>query len=78
MDFWKSENGRIVGHGIHDHNSGIGYIRTYISIFKKKIENNETITIEDLDKLEIGIKRCKDSIDYIYIKFKDKFEENGK
>ena len=74
MSFWNSENGKIISHGIHDHNSGLRYLRTYISILKIKIEKGENIKLEDIEKLEKGLKRCRDSMDYIYIKFKEKYE----
>lgn len=75
-NFFKTEEGKIIGHVIHDSNTGIGFIRNYLSFTKRQFEKNGMLTQEDLDYLskgiDIGLKRIKDAVDYGYTKFKER------
>jgi len=73
-NFWSTERGGILSHGVHDHNSGIAIIEGFIDILKYNTENDIQMTKEEilnyLSKIEKGTKRCTDSIDYIYKEIK--------
>lgn len=71
FNFWKTESGKIMGHGVHEHNSGMGFIINAVSFIRQEFDSGE-LTKENLDKyLDIilkGKKRSQDGIDYIYEK----------
>ncbi len=74
--FYETERGKIIHHGIHEHNGGISILTGVLSLLKDSIEKGKQISKEDLDQyiefLEKGKKRCTDAIDYIYNEIKAK------
>lgn len=77
--FWDTEEGKILSHGIHEHSSGLGMIineLNYIELLTKK----EKITKNDYEisfnRIKDGRNKCKEAMDYIYNKFKEKYENN--
>jgi len=83
-DFWKTDNGKILSHTIHDHNSGLGIIVNYKNILTSLLKNNlitfvDSNTEETFMKSIIGIEtgrvRCREAVDYCYTKFKEKENE---
>lgn len=82
--FWKTDNGKILSHTIHEHNSGIRIIVNYNNLLKRLLEH-KLITFTNLDSEELFIKsiegiekgkiRSKEGIDYCYTKFKEKENE---
>jgi hydrogenase maturation factor HypE len=78
--FWKTEEGKIIMHGIHEHAHGLQYINSALNIIKRTIESDEPIDLEELKKdlelIERGREKCKESIDYVYKKLKELKENN--
>lgn len=84
MRFWDTEEGKILAHGIHEHSRGMSYIINSVAIIKAlmmngsiKFEGDDDSLAQFNKYLELileGKKVSKDSIDFIYTKFKDKFE----
>lgn len=70
--FWTTDLGKILSHGIHDHNSGLGIIVNYTSMIKKNPEKID----EYLVNILTGKKKCEESIDYIYTKIREYWEKN--
>lgn len=88
INFWKTDEGKILSYGIHEHNSGLGYINNSISLIKKLIERKQiNITFKDIEiedifnrnfkMLEEGKIKCKESVDYIYKEIKALKEKNN-
>ncbi len=77
-NFYQTQVGRILAHGIHEHNSGMGFIVSAVNLIKSEHESG-TLTNEILEKyLDIIIKgkdKSTDGIDYIYEQLKS-IEEN--
>lgn len=74
LNFIDTERGKVIFHGIHDHNGGMGIIGGTLSLIKNSLESGEDIPKEVLlqyvDMMSKGIKRSQDSIDYIYSEIK--------
>ncbi len=74
FNFWKTETGKIMGHAIHEHNSGMGYIVNAISFIKNEFKSGE-LTEEMLNKyLDIIVKgkeKSNTGMDYAYEKLKE-------
>ena len=76
-NFWETKEGKIIGHGIHDHNSAIELLRGYLEY--SECPNNIFTTKEEYnDKIKKLFKKTQVSIDYIYTSFKNIHEENLK
>ena len=82
IDFWKTPEGKIMSYGIHEHNSGLGYIINnlrYIELLIEKghieIKGTDENYMKDfnnsLTKIREGKEKCKDSMDYVYTKIKE-------
>lgn len=73
--FWDTEEGKILMHGIHDHSHGLQYINSALNVIMRTIEYEEELDVEqlkkDLELIERGRDRCKESIDYIYKELKE-------
>lgn len=71
FNFWKTESGKIMSHGVHEHNSGMGYIINAVSFISEEFDSGK-LTKESLDKyLDIILKgkiKSQDGMDYIYEK----------
>ena len=85
MSFWDTEEGRIMAHTIHEHNSGLGMLVRAIGVMRRQherkgvtvsfINNKEKeLYYKNLDFIEKGIEKCKESIDYAYKKALEKHE----
>lgn len=73
MEFWKTDIGKILSYGIHEHNGAISLISGNIGLCKKYIElENTEKALECLERAKQAIKRANEGIDYIYIKLKEK------
>lgn len=74
VNFWKTPEGKIISHGIHEHNSGLGIINNYIRWFEysleKGIQHSKEEQLEVLARMRDGKVKCRESIDYIYIELK--------
>ncbi len=77
-NFYQTQVGNILAHGIHEHNSGMGFIVSAVNLIKSEQESG-TLTKEMLEKyLDIIIKgkdKSTNGIDYIYEQLKT-IEEN--
>lgn len=80
LKFWKTDIGKKMMHGLHDHSSGLCSIRTTISLLKlrmKKGEIEETENmINSINSFDAAATKCRDSIDYIYESVKQHEMEN--
>lgn len=67
MDFWKTERGKIINLGVHDHYHATSKISRNIHLIKEKFD---TLTKEEifkrLDNILEGKTEAVKSIDYIY------------
>lgn len=82
MKFYQTDLGKIMGKGIHDHNSGIGLIASYITFIEWNIEKGKIVInegkeelLKDLEHIKNARTRCRDSVDYMYSKIKEYSEE---
>ncbi len=77
-NFLNTQVGKVLAHGIHEHNSGMGFIISAVNLINLEHENG-TLTTEMLEKyLDIIIKgkiKSTEGIDYIYEQLKT-IEEN--
>jgi len=74
MEFYNTEVGKILAHGIHEQNSSLGQISSCVYLLKSEKENGDLTNEEFLkymDMIESAIKKNKDGMDYIYIKLKE-------
>ena len=77
--FWKTEEGKIIGHGIHDFNGALELLKTYTKKYSNEFPNGLFKTKEEFDeKIIETLKRAQTAVDYIYTEFKKKHEESLK
>lgn len=73
--FWSTERGKVMGHGIHEFNSGAGVTNYCLKDLKKFIESKEDLNKEEILKifnsLEAAFKKQQEAVDYIYEKIKN-------
>ena len=81
-NFWKTKEGKVFSHAIHERNSSLGYIVNavgYIELLLKskdvKItfdsEKNKENFYSSLESIRKGKEKCKESVDYAYIEIKN-------
>lgn len=80
-NFWETKIGKILSHGIHEHNSGLGYIQNGKSLLMKEFKLAQEDELSEIsfqilfDKnmatIRKGQDKCKESIDYIYKNLKE-------
>jgi len=67
-----TEVGKIMYTSTHDHNSGLGYIKSALEL----IRSNDDISKEDMLKylsvIEKGATKCRESADYLYKQLEEK------
>tara|TARA_R110000850_G_scaffold34024_1_gene92221 strand:- start:30292 stop:30561 length:270 start_codon:yes stop_codon:yes gene_type:complete len=79
--FWKTPEGKILSYGIHEHNSGLGYINNSLSIINTLIEQggikiqfndeeSEKWFNNSLKRIKEGKVKCRKSMDYVYEEIK--------
>jgi hypothetical protein len=74
MGFWRSENGKIIGHLIHDTNSETGIIKYYLKDLKD--ENYKHHSKEELfNNIDKYMKKIRDSVDSCYKQFKEQYDK---
>ena len=71
MSFWKTKIGKILSYGIHEHNSGLGYIVNNIKLLEKDLLSEKPMFSkkehkEMFESVRKGVEKSKKSIDYIY------------
>jgi len=76
MEFFKTERGKILSYGIHEHNSGLGIAKNYISLVNILLEKESIILSGDEEtkklfkdsilKIRESLNKCQSSVDYIY------------
>jgi hypothetical protein len=86
-NFWKTDNGKILNHVIHEHNSGLGIIVNYNYLLEGLLKD-KLITFADSDAegrfikaikgIDKGKVRCREAVDYCYTKFKEKEDDKNK
>ena len=76
MEYYKTEEGKLVHYLIHEHNNGIGIISNAVRGLEFRLDNKLPIEEEDLRKIiewvRSGIKRSNDGVDYLYEKLKER------
>lgn len=78
--FWNSEEGKIISHTIHEHNSAIGLISGTVYYLRKIKDDGELLSDEleqRLDKIEEYLRRCKEAVDYAYKELKSIHDTNS-
>lgn len=74
ISFWKTPEGKILSHGIHEHNSGLGILQNYIKWFEYSLKNNIEHSKEEqlkvLDSMKNAKTKCSESMDYVYEEIK--------
>ena len=71
--FWKTDIGKILSYGIHEHSNALCMLQTSCSLIKIGIEKGtltNTELLEYIDKIKAKGKTCAESIDYIYEQIK--------
>ena len=80
--FWDTEEGKLFGHAIHEHNSAMGMIKNYNLFYEKYRDNTDVLTEERILAMiknnKSSVQKAMDSMDLLYTHFKSKFEENKK
>jgi len=75
--FYKTEVGKVLMHGIHEHNSAIGQINNLVKFIdhslKNNLDNKEEIE-KSLDMILVAKKKAEESMDYIYKHFSSKHD----
>lgn len=82
MNFWHTKIGKILSYGIHEHNSGLGYIISslkYVETLEKqgdivisfKDDKTKERYYKSMALIRSGKEKCKTSMDYIYTKLKE-------
>jgi hypothetical protein len=83
-NFWKTPEGKILSHTIHEHSHGLSHIINSIRLIERLVEKGkitfsdketEDMLLRSLKSMEDGKIKCKESVDYCYNKFKEKQEE---
>ncbi len=83
-NFWGTDDGKILSHTIHEHNSGLGIIINNKNILTTLLKNNlitfvnsdaEETFMKSIIGIETGRVKCKEAVDYCYTKFKEKQNE---
>jgi hypothetical protein len=69
-DFWKTKEGKILAHTIHEHSSAM----CALGAFFVHLENNK---YADCTNAKKSLKKAEDAIDYAYTKFKDLYKTNA-
>jgi hypothetical protein len=72
--FWKTDIGKILSYGVHEHVHGASKIQLCCSLILKQIENknlSEEDIVKYVNKIKEGAKTCSESIDYIYKQIKE-------
>ena len=81
MSFWNTKEGKILGHSIHDSNNAVTSVNSCLRILKRYKERDKPIDDEFWKYLDMAIERQKkiyEAIDYIYVKFKEDYENKLK
>lgn len=84
-EFWKTDVGKILSYGIHEHNGGIGLIFNNFLFMKKQIEKGDIKLEGDQQQIDWFLNciestltakdRCKDAVDHIYKNIKSNYTE---
>lgn len=81
--FWDVPEGKVMAHGIHEHNSGLSYIINSCTWLEKHIKINYPEVASDekamkaIQNIRSGKEKCKEAMDYVYVKFKEKHESGN-
>lgn len=69
MEFYNTEVGKILAHGVHENNSSAGQILGLSRIIREESRTKE-LSQEDLEKyltmMETAVKKSQDGMDYVY------------
>lgn len=80
MEFYQTEVGKVLAHGVHENNSSVGQIKNIIYLIRGAFDNGEYLTIGEmkqyLDMLESAAKKSQDGMDYVYENIKKWHESN--
>ena len=72
-----------MAHGIHEHNSGLGILINWAKFLENHIQKESPETFKDekvqkaLEGIRHGKERCKEAMDYVYTKFKERHESES-
>lgn len=76
MEFYKTEDGKIMTHVVHDHNTGMGLINNWVVGIERRLEHNGEVSMEELKRalagIKAGVSKAKEAVDYGYVKFKER------
>jgi hypothetical protein len=69
--FWDTEIGKIMSHGLHEHNTVLGQIARSRYYIEHKFDSltKEQILIQ-INNIEEGKKKAQEAMDFIYEKLK--------
>lgn len=77
IKFWQTQNGKIISHGIHEHNGGLGLIVNNLELLKRYLQE-EPLNKENIEycihRINTGKEKCMEGIDYIYTKFEEMYK----
>ena len=80
IKFYKTEVGKVVSYGIHEHCHGLSSVGGNITLLKRLLERecpevfNKEETQKYFTRISEGLGKSTDSVDYIYEKLKEKYE----
>lgn len=78
-EFYKTEVGKILAHGVHENNSSVGQIQSSVYLLRRDKANGSLTDVEFLEYMDIiekALKKNQDAMDYIYSNIKRIQEES--
>ena len=75
MEYYKTEEGKLVHYLIHEHNNGMSVIGVNLKLLEMRMEKGLDLKLEEIiENIKQGIKKSSDGVDYLYVKLKEKHE----
>lgn len=75
MEYYKTEEGKLVHYLIHEHNNGMSIIGVNLKLLEMRMEKGLDLKLEEIiENIKHGIKKSSDGVDYLYVKLKEKHE----
>lgn len=75
MEYYKTEEGKLVHYLIHEHNNGMSVIDVNLKLLEMRMKKGLDLKLEEIiENIKYGIKKSSDGVDYLYVKLKEKHE----
>ena len=75
MEYYKTEEGKLVHYLIHEHNNGMSIIGVNLRLLELRIEKGLDLKLDEIiNAIKNGMKKSSDGVDYLYTKLKEKHD----